>query len=177
MGMRLAIYNFGMFRERAESPANQGFRDREPANFSAAEHAPGFIGRAGYADEPGQESWGVQVYPRFYVERGDGWAPSTLSLWTDIESLMTFTYSGIHAEALRRAADWFVPKDWPAYVLWWVGKDHWPDWHEAVERFELLHDRGSTPEAFTFKAPFDAAGNPAVIDRAAVKRIAAAGRP
>ena len=52
----------------------------------------------------------MQVYPRFYVENGDGRWSSTLSLWVDIESLMAFTYSGIHAEALRHASDWFVPK-------------------------------------------------------------------
>ena len=108
--MRLAVYNFRMFRERAASPSNQGFHDREPANLAAVERAPGFIGRAGYESEPDRESWGVQVFPRFYVERGDGGAPSTLSLWVDIESLMAFTYSGIHAEALRHASDWFVPK-------------------------------------------------------------------
>ncbi len=106
-----------MFRERAENPVNQGFRDREPANLEAVERAPGFIGRAGYAGEPDGESWGVQVYPRFYVERGDGRAPSTLSLWADLESLMAFTYSGLHAEAMRHASEWFLPKSWPPYLL------------------------------------------------------------
>ena len=172
--MRLAVYNFGMFRERAERPSNQGFRDREPTNFDAVERAPGFIGRAGYAGEPDRESWGVQVYPRFYVERGDGWAPSTLSLWTDIESLMAFTYSGVHAEAMQHASDWFLPKNWPPYVLWWVAQAHRPDWYEAVARFELLHDRGPTREAFSFKSPFDRHGRPTIVDKEAVKRLVAA---
>ena len=65
----------------------------------------------------------MQVYPRFYVERGDGRAASTLSLWVDIESLMAFTYSRIYAEALRQASDWFVPKTWPPCVLWCVADD------------------------------------------------------
>jgi Domain of unknown function (DUF3291) len=113
--MWLAIYNFGMFRDRAESPGNQGFRDREPVNLDAVERAPGFIGRAGYEGESKPESWGVQVYPRFYVDRGDGWAPSTLSLWADIESLMAFTFRSpfdahghptvIDKEVVRRLAD------------------------------------------------------------------------
>lgn len=172
--MWLAIYNFGMFRERAESPANQGFRDREAINFNAAKHARGFIGRAGYDDEPAEESWGVRVFPRFYVERGDGSAPSVLSLWFDIESLMAFVYSGVHAEALRHASEWFVPKDWPPYVLWWVAEGYRPDWREAIARFELLHDRGPGPEAFTFKSPFDAHGRPTVVDKEVVRRLAAA---
>lgn len=169
--MWLAVYNFGMFRERADSPSNQGFRDREPVNFDAVERAPGFIARAGYAGEPCRESWGIQVYPRFYIEQGDGSAPSTLSLWSDIEYLMAFTYSGVHAEALRHASDWFVPKSWPPYVLWWVQEGHRPDWSEAVARFELLHDHGPTHEAFTFKSPYDTCGKPRVIDKEAVKRL------
>jgi hypothetical protein len=172
--MSLAIYNFGMFRERAASPSNQGFRDREPANLAAAETASGFIGRAGYEGEPERESWGVQVFPRFYVEHGDGRAPSTLSLWVDIESLMAFTYSGVHAEALQHASDWFVPKSWPPYVLWWVADRHRPDWREAIARFELLHDCGPTREAFDFKTPFDANGRPTMVDKEAVRRLVTA---
>jgi hypothetical protein len=171
-GMRLAIYNFGMFRERADSPSNKGFHDREAANFAAVEQAPGFLGRAGYDDEPERESWGTRVYPRFYVERGDYSSPSTLSLWADLESLMAFTYSGLHAEALRHASEWFVPKSWPPYVLWWVADRRRPDWREGVARLEQLHDRGPRPEAFNFKSPFDAHGRPTAIDKEAVRRLA-----
>ena len=169
MRTRLAIYNFGMFREPADSAVNQGFRDLETPNFLAAERAVGFVGRAGYADESGQPSWGEQVYPRFYVERGDGGSPSTLSLWQSLECLFAFAYSGIHAEAIRRASDWFVEKQWPAYVLWWA--EGIPDWRQAVMRFERLHDRGPSPEAFNFKTPFDQHGAPTAIDREAVRRL------
>lgn len=172
--MRLAIYNFGMFREPAESPSNQGFHDREPANFAAVERAPGFLGRAGYDDEPDRESWGVRVYPRFYVERGDGSSPSTLSLWANIESLMAFTYSGLHAEALRHASAWFLPKSWPPYVLWWVEDGRRPDWYEAIAKLELLHDRGPSPEAFNFRSPFDEQGRPTIVDKELVRRLAEA---
>jgi hypothetical protein len=116
----------------------------------------------------------VQVSPRFYVERGDGRAPSTLSLWVDIESLMAFTYSGVHAEALQHASDWFVPKNWPPYLLWWVADGHRLDWHEAIARFELSHDRGPTPSAFNIKSPFDTKGSPTVVDKEAVRRLAIA---
>jgi hypothetical protein len=170
--MRLAIYNFGMFRERADSPANQGFRDREQPNFVAAERAPGFIARSGYAGEPGPPSWGEQVYPRFYVERGDGWSPATLSLWQDLVSLMAFTYFGIHAEALGRAREWFVEQRWPPCVLWWVAVAHFPSWKEAVDRFEHLHDHGPTPTAFSFQVAFDEQGLPTAIDRRSVAQLA-----
>jgi uncharacterized protein DUF3291 len=171
---RLAIYNFGMFREAAGSPSNQGFRDREGPNLAAVERAHGFIGRAGYAGEPERLSWGQQRFPRFYVGNGEEGAPSTLSLWKDLESLFAFTYSGIHVEAVKRAQDWFVEKRWPAYVLWWVEAPRLPDWREAVARFELLHDHGPSPDAFNFKTPFDPEGRTTAIDKAAAKRIAGA---
>ena len=43
----------------------QGFALREPLNFEAATRAVGFVGRSGYAGEPGPGSWGEQVFPRF----------------------------------------------------------------------------------------------------------------
>jgi hypothetical protein len=171
MTKRLAIYNFGIFRELPSSPANQGFRDREPANFAAAEMAPGFVARSGYEGDPGPPSLGRQVNPRFYVERGEGWEASTLSLWQNLESLFSFTYSGIHAEALKHARDWFLEKRWPPYVLWWVEAARLPDWSEAVSRFERLHDMGPAAAAFTFKTPFDEHGAPTAIDRSAVRRL------
>jgi hypothetical protein len=174
MQTRLAVYNFGMFREPADSAVNQSFRDREAANFLAAERAVGFVARAGYEGETNHPSWGEQVYPRFYVERGDGGSPSTLSLWEDLESLFAFAYSGVHAEALGRAADWFVEKRWPAYVLWWT--EAIPDWREAVTRFERLHDCGPSPGAFNFKTPFDQDGDSTAIDREAVRRHVQANR-
>ncbi|GAN79068.1 hypothetical protein Aam_016_038 [Acidocella aminolytica 101 = DSM 11237] len=46
-------------------------------------------------------------YPKFYVDRGDGWSPVTLSLWRDLEAAFAFTYFGLHATALRRERVWF----------------------------------------------------------------------
>jgi hypothetical protein len=59
-------------------------------------------------------------------------------------------------------------------VLWWVDGNRFPDWHEAVARFERLHKHGPKPDAFNFKTPFDEQGRPRAVDRAAVKRIAEA---
>lgn len=174
---RLALFTFGVFREPADSPVNQTFRDRNDPILAAAELSAGFIARAGYDDEPGSELWGEQVYPRFYVERGDGWTPATLSLWRDLESAMAFSYAGLHAVALSLGRAWFAKGDWPPYALWWVPEDHRPEWAEAAARHEFLHDeiqagRGPSAKAFTFKQPFDADGNPVRIDRERVKQLA-----
>lgn len=167
---RIALYTFGVFRAPADDAVNQGFHDRNDRNFLVAESSSGFIARSGYDDEPGPESWGEQVFPRFYVERGDGWSPSTLSLWKDLASPMAFSYAGIHAEAMRHAREWFLKPTWPPYALWWVEQDHIPTWTEAVARHEFLHDHKASAFAFDFKTPFDEDGRPTTLDREAVRQ-------
>jgi hypothetical protein len=165
----VALYTFGVFRAAAADPVNAGFHQRNDRALLAVELSDGFIARSGYDGEPGPPSWGSQDFPRFYVERGDGWAPSTLSLWRDLASPMAFAYAGIHAEALGRGRDWFVKPAWPPYVLWWVERDHVPSWSEAVARHEFLHDRKASAFAFDFGNPFDHGGNRTTIDRAIVR--------
>ncbi|QDL94788.1 DUF3291 domain-containing protein (plasmid) [Paroceanicella profunda] len=173
--MALALYTFGQFARPSADPANDGFHDRNDRNFRAAEHSSGFLGRSGYPDEPGPAPWGVQVYPRFHVENGDGWAPSTLSLWESPEAAMAFTWhSEIHREALRRGREWFVKPAWPPYVFWWVAEGHVPDWAEGVARFEQLADQGPGPQAFDHAALFDADGQPRRQDPAILARHVAA---
>jgi hypothetical protein len=173
MSKVLALYTFGMFLEPSEHPVNDGFHKRNDPILLDIENAPGFLARSGYDGDPGPESWGEQVYPRFYQERGDGWSPSTLSLWRDMESMMAFCYFGLHAEALSHGQKWFQKPEWPPYVTWWIEHDHVPDWAEGVERHEYLHDHGPTSKAFSFKKSFDMEGLPATINRAQIKQMVA----
>lgn len=172
--MPLALYTFGMFRGPAGDPANDGFHDLNDPVFASVDRAAGLIARSGYASDPGPRSWGAEVYPRFYRERGDGWSPATLSLWTDLESVVAFTYSGLHAVALRRGREWFQKPEWPPLVLWWHGGEGRPDWAEGVRRLELLHDLGPTPAAFDVRTPFDEAGAAIRLDRARLRDLRAA---
>ncbi|WP_421589818.1 DUF3291 domain-containing protein [Shinella sp. M27] len=171
-GHHLAAYNFGLHVDDYESLRVEGFRLREPLNFEAAKRAEGYVGRSGYDDVPGPESWGEKVYPRFLQDSGFEDAPSSLSLWTCLEALMAFTYSGVHADALKHARNWNQRQAWPALALWWVAEGTQPVWADGAERLEFLHDHGPTPRAFTFKAPFCPDGNAIVIDRERVKAIA-----
>ncbi|MCL6709947.1 DUF3291 domain-containing protein [Pseudomonas sp. R2.Fl] len=172
-GFHLAIYNFGIHVADYGDPAIEGFLRREPLNFEAAARASGFIARSGYEGEPGPASWGRQVFPRFLAGSGRESGPSSLSLWQDIESLMAFSYSGIHAEALKHARRWNIEQAWPPLVLFWVEAGRRPEWTEAVERFEQLADHGASPSAFTFKQPFDSSGKPYDINRARMKTLIA----
>ncbi len=169
----IVLYNFGLHVADHDDPAVAGFVRREPFNFEAARRAEGFVGRSGYDGESGPESWGEQVFPRFLNGSGRDSGPSSLSLWRDIESLMAFSYSGVHAEALKNARQWNVVQTWPPLVLFWVEEGRRPDWAEGVARLEALADRGASADAFTFKQSFDPHGAPYRIDRDRVKRIAA----
>ncbi|MDQ0420498.1 hypothetical protein J2045_001522 [Peteryoungia aggregata LMG 23059] len=169
----LAIYNFGVHTGSYLTASVQGFALREPLNFEAAARAVGFLGRSGYEGEPGPESWSELVFPRFLMETGRASGVSSLSLWRDIESLMAFTYAGVHADALKHARHWNERQAWPPLVLFWIEAGVFPSWAEAVRRFELLADRGPTAEAFSFKTTFAADGSMIEIDRQRVKDLSA----
>lgn len=171
-GHHLAVYNFGLHLDDYESPLIEGFRLREPLNFEAASRADGFVGRSGYEGEAGPESWGEKVYPRFIAGSGFADAPSSLSLWSDLESLMAFTYNGVHADALKHARNWNRRQAWPALVLWWVRQGETPLWADGAERLEYLADHGPTRRAFTFRTPYDPHGNAVTIDRDRVRELA-----
>jgi hypothetical protein len=172
-GHHLAVYNFGIHLDEYESERVAGFRLREPFNFEAASRAEGYIGRSGYDEVPGPESWGEKVYPRFLAGSGFEDAPSSLSLWSSLESLMAFTYDGVHADALKHARNWNQKQAWPALVLWWVKEGARPVWADGAERLEHLADHGPAHRAFTFKKPFCPDGEPVIIDRDRVKAIGA----
>lgn len=173
----LAVYTFGQFLDRADSPKIKDFFDMEPAVLEVLEASPGYIARSGYPGGEGPDSWGPQVFPRFWKDNGDGWAPSALSLWSGVEEIAAATYHGLHGAAYRRGREWNIPAiDWPGYVLWWVTSDHRPDWQEATERLEYLHDNGPTAHAFTFKKVFDADGTQRKLDTQRMKELHQSGQ-
>ncbi len=175
-GHHLAIYNFGIHVDTYDTAPVQGFALREPFNFEAAERAVGFVGRSGYDGEPGPESWGEHVVPQGCGDLTGRSTVSSLSLWRDIESLAAFSYSGVHADALKHARAWNVKQDWPPLVLFWVSVSDRPRWSHAVERFESLMRNGPAPDHFSFKQAFTAAGEPYQLDRSRVKQLSEANR-
>jgi hypothetical protein len=168
----LALYTFGVFARSADDPANADFHFLNDQILPQVDKAIGFIRRSGYDSEAGTKSWGTQIFPHFYKELGDGWAPSTLSLWVDMESAMAFSYYGLHAVALKRGREWFTKPEWPPYSAWWVDVDDTPEWSDAVKRHLYLHDHGPTKVAFNFKSAFDPQGQSTSINPKKIKLIA-----
>ncbi len=167
----LALYTYGAFIGRSADPHNDGFHQRNDPVLACVDVAPGLIARSGYDSDPGPPCWGKQVYPRYWKDNGDGFSPSTLSLWCNMESAIAFAYYGLHADALKHGREWFQKPQWPPYVAWWIAAGNRPDWTEGVARIEHLQDNGPTPFAFSFTQAFDAEGEPVSVDHERVKLI------
>ncbi len=166
----LAFCTFGILRERRGHPQVQGFLDRAQPTLQAARQSNGMIRVLGTyitldpdRDDPLKRPY---LYPRAVPDAARHPPQArTLSLWRDLEAVYAYAYRGLHGEAMRERKEWFVPSAWPAYVAWWVEDDAEPTWEEAIERLDHLHEHGPTPHAFTFRVPFDAAGNPTALRR------------
>lgn len=159
MTARISFFTLGVMKAPAGDSVVQGFVDRLGDVYAAADGSAGFFARSIRDVQTWEHSWGPVIAPKCVP---DGLSLNqlamTLSLWRDLESVAAFSYRGMHGDALSKRGEWFTKGPWPSYVAWWVEGHHQPTWREAVDRIDLLHARGSTSAAFTFRQPFDAAG-------------------
>ena len=49
---------------------------------------------------------------------------------------------------------WFEKSDRPNLALWWILAGEIPTEKKKKKRLEYLHQKDSTPKAFSFKKPF-----------------------
>ncbi|MBS1800350.1 MAG: DUF3291 domain-containing protein [Acidobacteria bacterium] len=161
-------------REPAGHAQVQGFVDRVPNVYRAADTSDGFHARSIRDVGTWLHSWGEIELPACYpAPPSNDYIATTLSLWHDLESVAAFTYHGPHGEALTKRRDWFEKHDLPIYVAWWVAADHSIDWKEGNARLEHLRVNGPTAVSFDFAHPFDPEGNATRLDREMVKAKAA----
>ena len=123
----------------------QGFFDRLPAAFSAADSSEDFVDRSMRDPVTLKHSWGDCAPPRFFDPGRHSGVVFTLSRWRSLAAVhaYSYAYAGVHGEALRHRLAWFEKPDWPSYAAWWVDDDHRPDFVEATARLEHLHDHGA----------------------------------
>jgi hypothetical protein len=170
---RVAFMTFGVLHEPRAHLLSKGFIDRIPANYEVAERSEGFIDRSHLDPDTGQHSWGELVCPRFLAEELHPNVARTLTLWQSVESVLAFSYSGLHAEALGLRKEWFRKSEFPSHVIWWVADSHVPTFIESTAQLERLYADGPCPDAFNFKRPFDSEGNPMAVDHLLAREIAA----
>jgi hypothetical protein len=169
MPKKLAFMTYGTLLEEFGHPTVQGFVDRVPGVYGAADATPGFVDRSKRSLEDYSHSWGEIVTPKCWGGETTPRTAATLSLWDDVESVTAFAYHGPHGEAMKLRNEWFVHPGLPEHVGWWIEVGDAVDWQMAADRMDYLHENGSTPHAFSLRAPFDADGQPYRIDTVRVR--------
>jgi hypothetical protein len=98
--------------------------------------------------------------------KGNGSPILTLTVWSNLQSLYRFTYSGKHKQALRDRSKWIeqYPEKHLSYVVWWTEKVKDVSWGEAFKRYNHYIQHGPTAFAFDFKNAFDEKGQPFQIE-------------
>ena len=147
---RLAAYTFGLLKQPWGHPDVAGFVDAAPAIFEKLREADGVL----------EVRETIHLTPKWVSESARPLVASTLTVWRSPEDLFAFTYWAEHGNGYQKRREWFQEDDHPGFVLWWLQDGEEASEREGLRRLELLHDRGPTPEAFTFKAPYSPSGEP-----------------
>jgi hypothetical protein len=141
----LAVFNIGRPVAPLDSPQLHAFMaGLDPIN-ALAERSPGFIWR--YTADGTNNATAARPL--------DGEIIVNFGVWESREHLWAFVYRSQHLDFLRRRREWFQHLDEPYLVVWWVPAGHIPSMDEALVRLDHLRQHGPTPEAFTFREPFD----------------------
>ncbi len=144
-GYHLAEVNIGTLRDAVDSPMIADFVADLARINALAEDQPGFVWRL---TGEGDDATDIQPFENPLMA-------INLSVWTDPDSLAAFVYRTAHRDIMRRRAEWFEKMEL-FMCLWWVPIGHQPTPREAIERLEILRQRGPSPDAFTFRQPFPA---------------------
>lgn len=168
---RVAVSSVAVLKWVYGQPGLAEYEDFIPKVFAEAEDAPGFIVRARPVDDLDDDSnfqrdwgpWGEFCAPKFYpggktVDTDH--RASIFALFTDLESLYTFTFNNLHRIVLKNRRKWVVDPTWRSYAIWWIDDDHQPTWREACDRIDYINEHGPTPHSFDLHHTFDHAGNP-----------------
>ena len=146
----LAQANIARMIAPLEDPVMAGFVEQLDFINSVADRSPGFVWRLE------TEAGDATAIRAFQDER----ILLNMSVWTSLESLYDYVYRSEHLQPLHNRRQWFERVSGPHLVLWWIPHGHRPTVEEAKERMEWLAARGPSAQAFTFREPFSAAGDP-----------------
>jgi hypothetical protein len=157
-GFHLAQINVARALAPLDSPQLAGFVERLDDINALADRSPGFVWRL-QSDSGNATDIQVSDDSQFIVN---------MSLWRDLDALFTYVYRSDHLQVMSQRRKWFEKPAGAFMALWWLPAGTLPTAEEGMERLALLDRRGPTPEAFTFKQPYDARRLP--LARAALLR-------
>ena len=142
---QLAQVNIGRILGPMDGPVMKGFADQLEEINSLADGFEGFVWRL-QSDEGDATSY--RPFP------DDDMMLINMSVWESVDVLFEYVYKSDHVKVMRDRAKWFEPMKEMYMVLWWIPEGHIPTQQEAIERLEVLREKGPTVEAFTFKQNF-----------------------
>lgn len=157
-GFHLAQINVARALAPLDDPKLAGFVARLDDINALADRSPGFVWRL-QSDSGNATDIQVSDDPQMIVN---------MSVWRDLDALFGYVYRSDHLQVMSLRRQWFEKPAGAFMALWWLPVGVVPSVEEGLERIALLDRAGPTPEAFTFKQPFDARGRP--LDRAALVR-------
>lgn len=144
MEYHLAQVNIARMHADLDDPIMLGFTQRLDEINLLAESSPGFVWR--YVSATDEVS--------YYIPEQDKRILLNMSVWESISALKNYVYHSTHLELLQNKKEWFSKLDRPHLAMWWVAQGHKPDPDEAMLKLDILRDKGSCPEAFTFARPY-----------------------
>jgi hypothetical protein len=157
-GFHLAQINVARALAPLDSPDLAGFVERLDDINALADRSPGFVWRL-QSDSGNATDIQVSADPQVIVN---------LSVWRDLDALFAYVYRSDHLQVMSQRRKWFEKPAGAFMALWWLPAGTLPSVEDGMARLARLDRQGPTPEAFTFKRPFDARGLP--LDRAALLR-------
>ena len=144
-GHHLAEFNFGVLAHDWDDPRIADFSDNLDRVNRVAERSDGFVWRMSEADmDAAQNEPGGVLGANHRVA-------STLSVWRDAQSLLTFVFNTVHRQFYDRSTEWFTPGISSNLVLWWVPTGTRPSVEDAVARFDHWNSFGDSDFAFGWK--------------------------
>lgn len=149
----LAQLNIARLLAPLDSPQLADFVDNLDRINALAEQSPGFVWRLQTEDG---DATGIDYFGADQI--------ANLSVWTSMQALHDYVYRSAHVEVMRRKLEWFHKMAEAHMVLWWVPAGQIPTVEQAAARLQLLRDRGSTAEAFSFKKAFPAPTEVVAVD-------------
>ncbi len=153
--MHLALINIAKAKYPMDDPRMSGFVNNLDAVNKAADRSSGFVWRL---------MGNVTSSATSIVAFDDPAIIINMAVWESMEALENYTYRTIHKRVFAGRNDWFERLDGPHMALWWIKEGEKPTIVEGKRRLQMIADNGSSPEAFTFGAPFSALGRPQASD-------------
>ena len=158
MAFELAQVNVSRLLAPLDSPLLADFVAALDEVNAEGDRAPGFVWRLQ------TEDGNATAIRAFGWDVGDSHGVIVnLTVWTSIEALADFVFSGQHLAIMRRRRAWFERAAEATTALWWVPAGYRPSTDEAEDAVRRLRAHGPTPRAFTFRQPFPAPGHAAAV--------------